>query len=158
MISRLTEQQEKFAQHYAIFGRPSQAYRAAYNCENSQPQTIYTHASQLLNNDKVALRIYELQQIAAEEFKVDVRKKKALLMQIAEGSTQTYVNKDGETVVTGDLKAAIAAIAELNKMEGDHAAQRKEITGKNGAPIETRQMEPEEYKKARDEMLKNDDC
>lgn len=36
--------------------------------------------------------------------------------------------------------------------------QKVELTGKDGAPIESATLTKEEYKKARQEMLKDDDC
>ncbi len=36
--------------------------------------------------------------------------------------------------------------------------QKVELTGKDGAPIESATLTKEEYKKARQEMLEDDDC
>lgn len=37
-----------------------------------------------------------------------------------------------------DPRTSIAAIAETNKMQGDYAPSKTELTGKNGGPIETK--------------------
>lgn len=67
--------QEKFAQHYALHDKPSEAYRHAYDTSRMKPNTIYVKASQLLKNGKVQIRIKELREIASkqaeEQFKVD---------------------------------------------------------------------------------------
>ena len=157
-FSRLTEQQEEFAQHYAVHRKPSYAYRFAYNCENMQAQSVAVAAQQLLKHAYIALRIYELQTVAEEIFKVSVEEKKQWLYTIAKLSTKVIVRDDGEKVILGDPKAAIAAISELNKMDGDLAAQKKEFSGPGGTPIETRSMTKDEYKETRKEMIASDDC
>jgi hypothetical protein len=75
--------------------------------------------------------------------------KRAMLWNIAQVCSKYAVISDEElvkegekgnalaTVLLADPKTAISAIAELNKMDGDHAAIRGEITGANGAPIQT---------------------
>lgn len=153
----LTPKQEAFAQFYVLDGRPGSAYKFAYNCTNMTDESIAVTASRLLQNVNVALRIHELVELRTEAFKISAEKKKAWLEKIVQYSTIVVVNRSGVEKLA-DSRAAIAAINELNKMDGDLAATRKEITGANGAPIETRTMTPDEYKQARAEMLKADDC
>jgi hypothetical protein len=51
----------------------------------------------------------------------------------------TRFTKEGEPVTTREIKlhSPVQAIAELNKMEGEYAPQRTEITGKDGAEIKS---------------------
>lgn len=156
-VNHLTDKEENFAQFYAVEGRPSAAYRYAYPTDKSKPASVASNAQQVMNRPHVALRIYELNTIKENEFRVSVRKKKLWLQKIITVSLQTQ-EKDGVEMMIGDLKAAISAISELNKMDGHLAASKKEITGKDGSPIETRAMTSEEYKATRDDMLKTDDC
>lgn len=127
--------QEAFAQHYAVHRKPSAAYRAAYSFENMTPQTIAVNAQTVKNNTNVALRIYELQTVAENAFKVTVEEKKQWLKQIIEMSLQVG-EKNGVKVFIGDEKAATQAISELNKMDGHLAASKKEISGVIGINID----------------------
>lgn len=67
--------QEAFAQHYALHGSQADAYRQGYNTERMKPESIYASAGRLVKDAKVALRISELQALAAkradEQFSID---------------------------------------------------------------------------------------
>lgn len=156
-IKQCTACEENFAQFYALEGRASPAYRHAYSTANCVAATVASNAQQVLNRVHVQLRIFELQSLKDDAFKITARKKKMFLLKIIETQLQT-VGEEDDQIIRGDLKAAISAISELNKMDGHLAASKKEITGKDGSPIETRSMTSEEYKATRDDMLKTDDC
>jgi len=70
-----SQKREDFAQHYALHGKPADAYRHAFDTSRMKPNTIYVKASELLRDGKVQVRIEELQAIAAEQadeqFKMD---------------------------------------------------------------------------------------
>ena len=75
-MPRLTiPKREAFAQHYALHGNASAAYRHAYETKGQSANSIGVKAHQLLDDPKVALRIQELREIAAkkadEKFSVD---------------------------------------------------------------------------------------
>jgi len=59
---KLTPKQEKYCQEYIKTGSKSEAYRLAYNAENMKPETINVKAVQTYNQDKIRLRIEELQE------------------------------------------------------------------------------------------------
>lgn len=61
-MNNLTVKQEKFAQKYVELGNASEAYRQSYAAENMATETIHVAASQLLDNNKVAIRVKELQE------------------------------------------------------------------------------------------------
>lgn len=63
-MSKLTQKQENFCLAYLETGNASEAYRRAYNCENSKPETINKRASELLDNGDIAGRIAELNKSA----------------------------------------------------------------------------------------------
>lgn len=81
---KLTPKQELFCQHYVDIGNASEAYRLAYNCENMKQATVWRNASAMLDNNKVAARIKELEEERAEMFRVDRKKVEAVLMGIVE--------------------------------------------------------------------------
>lgn len=134
-LKNLTDKEENFAQFYAVTGSPSGAYRHSYSTGNMKAKSVADNAQQVLKRPHVAYRIFELKQITTEEFRIDVRKKKMWLEKIINNATQLVNPKTGNLFsdddedenrlsVIADAKAAIAAINELNKMEGDHAAQK----------------------------------
>lgn len=71
MISGLTVKQEAFATAYIENGgNASAAYRAAYNAENMQPQSIHVNACKLLSDAKVSLRVEELRAALAKRHEI----------------------------------------------------------------------------------------
>lgn len=60
----ITPKQDVFAHVYVESGNASLAYRTAYDAENMLPQTVWTEASLLLDNPKVARRVNELKTAA----------------------------------------------------------------------------------------------
>ncbi|WP_288365624.1 terminase small subunit [uncultured Marinobacter sp.] len=79
---------EAFAQHYALHGNASDAYRHAYQTSRMKEDSIYQSASRLLKDVKVLSRVEELQAIAAkqadEQFKMDASWLLGRLQQIDE--------------------------------------------------------------------------
>jgi hypothetical protein len=137
-MNKLTCAEENFAQFYAMEGKPSAAYRYAYDTHNCTSGTVATNAQKVLNRPHVAARIYELQcTVRDEPFKVALQKKIMYLMKVIETGSQRVPNKfkDGVAEMV-DSKAVISAIAELNKMDGDLATQKKHVTGAIGINID----------------------
>lgn len=70
-----SEQMEKAAQHFALFGDKTKAYRSAYNCEKMKPETVNNNAYKLFKRNDVLARVAELKskvvEIAEKEFQVD---------------------------------------------------------------------------------------
>jgi phage terminase small subunit len=56
-MGNLTPKQEAFALAYVELGNAAAAYRQAYGAEKMAPQTIWSNASRLLDNSKVAARV-----------------------------------------------------------------------------------------------------
>lgn len=61
-MANLTPKQESFCQTYIESGNASEAYRTAYNCENSKPATINRKAKELLDNGKITARVDQLRE------------------------------------------------------------------------------------------------
>jgi phage terminase small subunit len=57
---QLTAKQEKFCREYLLTGNASEAYRRAFDCEKSQPETVWKRASELLAKGGVKGRIEAL--------------------------------------------------------------------------------------------------
>lgn len=63
---KLTAKQEAFARYYVEYQNASTAYRMAYNVGwNTSPQVVWNDASRVIANPHVAVRIVEMQALAA---------------------------------------------------------------------------------------------
>ena len=60
--TELTIKQEKFAQGLAAGLHFAEAFRAAYNCENSQPDTVYQKSFIYKKHPKIVKRVAELKE------------------------------------------------------------------------------------------------
>ena len=66
MTKKLTPKQEAFANKYVETSNASEAYRHAYDAENTKQEVIWKEASVLLANRKVSVRVFELQERLAK--------------------------------------------------------------------------------------------
>ena len=73
MPAALTPKQEAFARAYVETGNASEAYRQAYEvAETTKPESVWSNASQVLADTKVAQRVMELQEAARERTLVTI--------------------------------------------------------------------------------------
>jgi hypothetical protein len=79
----LTPKQQRFVRAYLKTGNASQAYRDSYDCNGSADTTINRNAHALLQNDKIAARVEQLEQEAAEVARLDKSMVLAGLLQTA---------------------------------------------------------------------------
>ena len=70
---KLTPKQERFCQAIVAGNNQSDAYREAYNSEKMGLNTIYVHASQLMADDKVKIRVEELRAPVVKEVQYDLK-------------------------------------------------------------------------------------
>ena len=63
---KLTIKQEAFARAYVETGNASEAYRRAYNAENTKQESIAVNASKTLAHANVALMVREMRKELAE--------------------------------------------------------------------------------------------
>lgn len=103
----LTQKQEKFAQCIASGMSQSDAYREAYNVENSKDESIWCNASQLANDTKVKQRIKELQDILAEE-----------VLYTAKQSFLKFIELQEKALIENNINAAIKAEELKGKLTG----------------------------------------
>lgn len=115
---KLTPKQESFCQAYVKLGNASDAYRAAYNCVNSKPNTIHRAAYDLLQRPNVAARIAELNQQALERTAVTADAIVRRAWEIA--------NED-----KGDRVGALALLAKRHR----EFSEKAEVSGADGGPI-----------------------
>jgi len=79
----LTPKQQRFVRAYLKTGNASQAYRDSYDCNGSADTTINRNAHALLQNAKIAARVEQLEQEAAEVARLDKSMVLAVLLQTA---------------------------------------------------------------------------
>lgn len=111
----LTPKQEKFAQEVASGKSQADAYRAAYNCAKSKPESIVQNASRLMSDANVSSRVAEL---------------KAQLSEKALWSREDSVNALLSVINNPDKQRDIvAAVKELNLMHGYEAPKEIKHSG-----------------------------
>jgi len=69
---KLTPKQEAFCLAYIETGNASEAYRRSYDAENQKSETTNRNAKALLDNNKIATRLGELQDVHVERHKITV--------------------------------------------------------------------------------------
>lgn len=68
----LTQKQENFCLSYVEQGNASEAYRQSYNAGKMKPETINRNAKALLDDSKIATRVSDLREKAAERNAITV--------------------------------------------------------------------------------------
>lgn len=127
MADKLTPKQEAFAAAFIETSNASEAYRTAYDVgENTKPESVWSNASQLLSDTKVAQRVAELQQEHRERHSVTVDKLTAELDQAKE----LALNIEQPAAMTGAImgKAKLhGLLVEKNEIKADLNVQVSKI-------------------------------
>jgi len=114
MDHKLTAKQEAFAQAIADGMGQADAYRIAYDAEKMSTNNIYSKASVLMSDGKVAERVAQLKaQLQSKQLWSREMSVKALVQAYKEGSGSTKVS----------------AVKELNAMHGYNAPQKIDLNG-----------------------------
>jgi phage terminase small subunit len=129
-IKGLTLKQEGFCQDYILTGNASEAYRRNYDACRCSESTVNRKAKELIDNGKVAARIIALQAEVKKKFDITVEQKMEWLQQVVEAGLEAL--EDGKRV---GLNATVSAIAELNRMSGDHAPAKHSVGTEDGLTV-----------------------
>lgn len=119
----LTSKQEKFCQGIVSGLNQSDAYRAAYSCENMLDSTINNNAYMLMNDSDIKERIEQLRMPIAERVGRTLEQHIERLMKLGE---------HGESL--DKVEAAIKAEELIGKVLGFYVS-KTELTGKNGEAL-----------------------
>ena len=123
---RLTAKQEDFCRKFMELKSASDAYRAAYDAENSKKETVHRCATELLDNPKIAARLDELRS-QAEKF-----------TEITMGEVAGYLRRAfkvaDEDRQSGNMSTAANGLAKLGALIVDQ--QRVENVDANEAHLE----------------------
>lgn len=117
----MTPKQEAFVQAIASGMTQADAYRSAYNAENMKENSVWTNASKLMADAKVAQRV--------EELRSKLEKKE---LWTREMSVKALIGAYKE----GNPTAKIAAVKELNAMHGFNEPTRLDVTNRTLEPID----------------------
>ncbi len=136
-MTKLTNKQEAFAQHYALHGNACEAYRQAYDASRMKATSIECNSCKLLKSAKVAQRVAELQAVKArrmaERFDITVDRIAQELAAIAFADPTDYFTWGVRTVTKYRGKNQSYEVEEpyvaLKPMEELSKVQRKAIVG-----------------------------
>lgn len=123
--SKLTDKQEAACQAYIeCGGNQSKAYRKAYDCSNSKPETVWVNSCKLFADANVMQRVIELQAEHLERHNVTVD---SITTELDEARDLAKTEKQ-PAAMTG----AITAKAKVHGLITD----KRELTGKDGGAIQ----------------------
>ncbi len=122
----LTPKQEAFAKAYVETGNASEAYRRAYNAGNMAENTINVKASQFLKQDKIRVRLEELQKRAQKRHDITIDTLTEMLKADRELARELEQSS-----------AAVSAVMGLAKIHG-LILDKAQISGDENNPIVTR--------------------
>ncbi|RWF78998.1 MAG: terminase small subunit [Mesorhizobium sp.] len=121
----LTAKQEAFAVAYVETGNGSKAYRQSHDVgADTKPETVWSNASRLLADSKVAARVKELQAEARELLMVSVG---TLTDELELARTKAMAEPKGAS-------AAVSATLGKAKLHG-LLVDKAEVTGKDGKDL-----------------------
>jgi len=112
----LTTKQEKFAQEVASGKSQADAYRAAFDCARSKPETVIKRASELMTNRDIAGRVDELKAQLSEK---SLWKREDSVRILADIATDADASRKDKT----------AAVRVLNDMHGFNEPLKIEHSG-----------------------------
>lgn len=142
----LSPQQSIFAQKIVEGYPQAKAYRIAYSKgSNVKDSTCASNGNKLLKIARVAREIERLRKLIEDDTVMSVKYKRQVLKRIVdtplgainEGSplAQSVMESvDGTIKIT--KPSIVSAIAEDNKLAGHYPADKLELTGKNGDPVQ----------------------
>jgi len=124
----LTPKQEKFAQNVAAGMSLSDAYRASYDASKSNKQTVNQRAHEINGKSEIAARIKQLKEQLSER-------------QL--WSREDSIKKLIDVMSDARPNDIIAAIKELNNMQGFNAPKKMQIEAEMNLQVVTGVPDPE---------------
>lgn len=131
----------RYAESYIIYGDQSRAWRAAFPKAKAKPESVHSKASVMHKHVKVQSRIKELQALSKkqseDEFELSVGRIKQMLTSAAMKGLKNKLDQQGNQVPVS-IPGTVSALAEINKMDGNHAPTKHAHGGSSDMPpIET---------------------
>lgn len=142
-----------YAMHYILHGDQTAAWRHTYPNSRSKPEGVWRNASLMHARPEVKEAIAKCQaqnnQALEDQFNIDAGKIREMLVSAAQIGLE--FDEKGRPI---SLQGTVSALAEINKMNGNHAATK--IAGDPSQPLSVVTMSSDEYRKIRAEMLNDD--
>ncbi len=120
-MKALNAQQMEFARLIAQGSKIAEAYRRAFDCSGKSQAAVTKAAQRLSKNVLVLDYVDTLRQETRREAIIDRVRRMELLSSMAEDCCEV-----------GKVRESIAAIAELNKMDGAYEPQQVQVSGSLG--------------------------
>lgn len=125
---------------FVLSGDKSKAWRKAFPKSKCSDESVWSKACNFHKLDKVLSRLDKVQSSQrekdAEEFDLSVSQLKEKLAKVIDAGLE----EDDAGKYKG-LAAVTSAIAEFNRMNGNHAPSKQELTGKDGGAIQVSKIE-----------------
>jgi len=141
---KYTEKELATVRQYIAEGMTNQteAYACHYNTKGLSRGAITKRACDFFAKEKIKLVVDQEKARVAEEFTADATSIKKMALRTAVVAFQEVkIEKGGRTYVKQyDPQTGLKALDMLNKMDGNYAPERKELTGADGGPIQTRSL------------------
>jgi len=129
--SGLTAKKTNFAYEFVRNeGKPSDAYKSAYNADKMSNEAIKVEAQRLLKDPNIALLIEKVRKESTKALGATIEYKKSRLIEIVNYGLEEEIifQDDGEIrkrMVNPSV--VVSAINQLNLMDGDHAATKAKL-------------------------------
>ncbi len=120
-MSELNEEQREFARLLATGMKQSAAYRQAFDCEGMPPRIVAANARRLAKNADIQRYLASLRREADAPATIDRRQRMMVLSQMTLQAQEA-----------GNVREAVACIAELNRMDGAYEPEKVEVSGNLG--------------------------
>lgn len=125
----LTEKQEKFCLAYLESGNASDAYRKSYDASGMKSETIHREAKTLLDNPKIAARVKELRDAAAERAQIKEADVLREVSRLGLSDVRKLIGADGEVLAleqwSDDIAAAVASFDVIREELEDGTVRRR---------------------------------
>jgi len=123
----LTQKQENFCLKFIECGNASEAYRHAYDWENSKPEYIPRRAKEVLDNRNVSARLEQLRESIMKEHKITVD---TLLEELEEARTCALTCETPQSSAAVTATMGKAKLLGLDKQIIDHQSTDGTMTPK----------------------------
>lgn len=117
---------EAFVYEYTKHGNQSEAFRTANpKARKWKPEVVHVKASQMMAEDKVRIRLHELQAKSAMKHEITIDKLTRMTLDAYDLAMKDHVKAPS---------AAVKASEFLGKLHG-LVVEKRELTGANGSPL-----------------------
>lgn len=124
-----------YAKSWILKNDMGKAFKAAFPKSKANKASIYTKASKLHKTVEIQSRILEMQESSKkateEEFNISTSDLKKMLKNAAIMGLKPKIDAQGNRVAHS-IPGAVSAISEINKMDGNHAPAKQDLTSSDG--------------------------